>query len=173
MEAFNSFEELKSAQNVQKEQVAQPSITVHSSFNELMKSQSVQEQQCDVQNATWNTGVVHEFEGLKFSVGPEGAGKRKHIHVKSSEGEVKFWLELNNVPRIDVDEDSKIGDVESFEKEALEQIQVYYGEIVANIDRYYNKEPIQKTIGKKTKGKNSPKAVAARKSAEAAKTEDV
>jgi hypothetical protein len=113
---------------------------------------------------------VHKFGNWKFDVGPEGAEKRKHVHVKvPGIGSVKFWLEKDGRPRIDVEPSSAEGDVDSFYQDLLEQIQVYYDDIIANINRHYKgdpNDPVKPTIGQKTKGQNSPKAVAARKATE-------
>ena len=117
-------------------------------------------------------GVVHEFGKMKFDVGPEGAEKRKHIHVKvPGIGKIKFWLEKKGKPQIDVEPSSAEGNVDLFYQDALEQLQVYYGDIIANIDRHYKgdpNDPVKPTIGQKTKGQNSPGTVAARKAAEEA-----
>jgi len=117
---------------------------------------------------------IHRFGNMKFAVGPEGDEKRKHVHVKvSGVGTVKFWLTRRvgdkDVPNIEVEPSSAKGDVDSFYQDAFEQIEVYYDDIIANINRHYKSDPhdpVQPTTGQKTKGQNSPKTVAARKAAE-------
>jgi hypothetical protein len=123
---------------------------------------------------TENMGVLHEFGKMKFELGPEGAEKRKHVHVRvPGVGSVRYWLTRRigdeDIKDIELDENTRVGNVDAFEKEAREQIEVYYDNIVENIDRHHKgdpNDPVKKTIGQKTKGQNSPRAVEARKEAE-------
>ena len=132
--------------------------------------------QAEQEKAVWNMGDVHKFGKMRFSIGPEDPDKRKHVHVRvPGVGSVRFWLTRRigdkDIRDIELDEKTRVGNVDLFEQAALEQIQVYYDDIIANINRHYKgdpTDPVKPTIGQKTKGQNSPKAVAARKAAEKA-----
>jgi hypothetical protein len=115
--------------------------------------------------------VTLTYGNLKFDVGTEDLKKRKHVHVISPEGKIKFWLQLNGERCIEPskEQEKRI----PFYQEALDQLEVYYDDIVANIDRYYKgdpADPVNATVGQKTKGQNSPKAVKARQATEDQRT---
>jgi len=118
---------------------------------------SIMEQlgQAGVQNVAMRnmSPAILEFGNLKFYPGLEDPNKRKHVHVRSPSGEVKFWLEpLEYDPR---------GDVGNFNlndfKKAKEQMEAHHDDFKQDIENLQKGEQVPRRQGQKIKGKNRPK----------------
>ena len=172
MKVYNNFNELPGAvgsevgantsfQSLADRQTDSPNTLFPSSSAELTWNEFLQ-----------NMATVHTFEGIKFEAGTEDPDKRKHLHVKLPNGaKTKFWIEKNYKKDIEHVPSSTSGDFNVDLNTIKEQIEVYYDEILKNYDLALKQKPFQVTRGKKTKGSNSPKAVAAKKAAKASQTD--
>jgi hypothetical protein len=125
-------------------------MTIYNSFNELVAETQSVNTDVFVDNMS---PVTHEYGSWSFEIGPEDPTQnRKHVHVKSPEGEIKIWLDpIEYDPR---------GDRGKFNKKdintVLEQVEAYYEKIKQDIVDFHNGKKIKKSIGKKIKGKNRP-----------------
>ena len=94
--------------------------------------------------------AILEYGNMKFYPGLEDQNKRKHVHVKSPNGEVKFWLEPLEYEPNGYKGKFRENDIQKAKK----QIEAHYETFVESIDKLYQGEAVPKQKGYKIKGKN-------------------
>ena len=109
-------------------------------------------QNVDVENMSPVTLVLGN---LRFDVGIEDPRKRKHVHVISPDGKIKFWLEPVEYDRRG--DEGKFNKKRDF-KVAEKQVKANHNKFVKDINDYFagRGNEVQISEGKKIKGKNRP-----------------